>query len=158
MLEFKVPLPPETKSIESSRLFNVQDVENLHKTFKELAVSSENPNEITALQLKEALAVAGVDWGDDTFVASLFPALDTSHSGGVDFREFVVGLSVLSQGTPRQKLDFTFTVYDTAQTGSLSQQELVSMLRAANQHKGQKAPQHEVTYVYDIGTGYNFSI
>ena len=124
--------------------FSVDDVSNLHNRFKKLAESSPNPNEITREQMNDAMSCSYVHWGDESFVASLFSAMDVSESGGLDFREFVMGLGVLSHGTPREKLNLSFNVYDSLNTGTISKFELVGILKAANKYTSEENLTDEV--------------
>ena len=63
-------------------------------------------------KFKEVLTEFGIDWQSDVLLRRLFEAFDRSRSGSVDFREFVLGLSIASKGTPNEKLDLSFKVYD----------------------------------------------
>jgi len=42
------------------------------------------------------------------FLERLFDAFDTDGNKKIDFREFIAGLSVLSKGTPEEKLECMF--------------------------------------------------
>lgn len=49
----------------------------------------------------------------------MFRAFDEDNNGAIDFREFIIGLSVSSRGTPDEKLGFAFKLYDVNRDGGL---------------------------------------
>ena len=52
----------------------------------------------------------------------------TSLTGTIDFREFTIALSKLSQGTIRQKLSLAFYLYDENCDGVLSFDEVLGIV------------------------------
>ena len=74
----------------------------------------------------------GIDWQSDVLLRRLFEAFDRSRSGSVDFREFVLGLSIASKGTPNEKLDLSFKVYDIDGTGEVRKAEMVQVLSSVH--------------------------
>ncbi|KAF9178842.1 hypothetical protein BGZ51_007433, partial [Haplosporangium sp. Z 767] len=58
---------------------------------------------------------------DDVFLTRLFSAFDTNpNSKGVNFKEFIEGLSVFMKGTPDEKLELSFKLYDIDHAGYIT--------------------------------------
>ncbi|KAF9903645.1 hypothetical protein EC991_003466 [Linnemannia zychae] len=58
---------------------------------------------------------------DDVFLTRLFSAFDTNPSSkGVNFKEFIEGLSVFMKGTPDEKLELSFKLYDIDHAGYIT--------------------------------------
>mmetsp|Transcript_50324 Transcript_50324/g.140487 ORF Transcript_50324/g.140487 Transcript_50324/m.140487 type:complete len:431 (-) Transcript_50324:141-1433(-) len=67
---------------------------------------------------------------DKALVLSILTALDRNHDGTIDFREFVLGLSVLLRGGRQQKIEFIFHALDADNDNSLSKRELKDALKS----------------------------
>ncbi|KAG0366424.1 hypothetical protein BGZ54_005362 [Gamsiella multidivaricata] len=58
---------------------------------------------------------------DDVFLTRLYSAFDTNpNSKGVNFKEFIEGLSVFMKGTPDEKLELSFKLYDIDHVGYIT--------------------------------------
>ncbi|KAG0317886.1 hypothetical protein BGZ99_005969 [Dissophora globulifera] len=58
---------------------------------------------------------------DDVFLTRLYSAFDTNpNSKGVNFKEFIQGLSVFMKGTPDEKLELSFKLYDIDHVGYIT--------------------------------------
>ncbi|KAF9995951.1 hypothetical protein BGZ65_008440, partial [Modicella reniformis] len=58
---------------------------------------------------------------DDVFLTRLYSAFDTNpNSKGVNFKEFIEGLSVFKKGTPDEKLELSFKLYDIDHVGYIT--------------------------------------
>jgi Ca2+-binding EF-hand superfamily protein len=66
------------------------------------------------------------------FTSHLFRSFDTDGDGKVDFREFIVGLSISSSMDVEQKLKWAFNMYDVDGNGSLSYNELLDIIRVSH--------------------------
>jgi len=60
----------------------------------------------------------------------VFKQYDQNNDGTIDFREFTIALSKLSQGTIRQKLSLAFYLYDENCDGVLSFDEVLGIVEA----------------------------
>lgn len=67
---------------------------------------------------------------DRVLVLSILTSLDRNHDGTIDFREFVLGLSVLLRGGRQQKIEFIFHALDADNDNSLSKRELKEALKS----------------------------
>ncbi|CAG5877916.1 unnamed protein product [Menidia menidia] len=52
----------------------------------------------------------------------LFNAFDTTNNGSIKFKDFVMGLSILLRGTLREKLEWTFHLYDINRDGYINRE------------------------------------
>ena len=109
----------------ASKHFSTAEVSQLHEHFHRLAAASPNPTKITRDQFAEALSLAGISTDSNPL---LFSAFDTSSSNDLDFREYIIGLGMLSRGTRKEKLLLSFQVYDVDRSGSISKAEMIDVL------------------------------
>ena len=72
--------------------------------------------------------VGDIDWRSDAFSRRLFTYFDQSNEGTINFAEFVRGLSVLSNSTPRDKLKLSFDMYDLEGSGRIAKWEMKNIL------------------------------
>jgi len=64
------------------------------------------------------------------FCAHVFRAFDTDQSGTIDFKEFLLAIDVTSSGTPHQKLDWAFRMYDVDGNGWVDQKEMTRIVKS----------------------------
>jgi len=87
-------------------------------------------------------------FGDPTtFADYVFKVFDTDGSGTIDFKEFIVALSVTSRGKMEDKLDWAFHLYDIDGDGKITYQEMLSIVEAIYKMVGSmvKLPEDEDT-------------
>ncbi|CAO3672433.1 unnamed protein product [Umbelopsis vinacea] len=95
-----------------------QDFEKAHADVDKPGISQD--------EFKETVRkyVPDVSPEDDVFLNRLYAAFDVDNNKQIDFREFVDGLSVFMKGTPEEKLELSFKLYDMDHDGYLTQAEL----------------------------------
>ena len=60
----------------------------------------------------------------------IFRMFDANNNGKIDFREFMIVLTVISKGTPRENLEQLFRVFDANNDGVVSKKELRTIVKS----------------------------
>lgn len=68
---------------------------------------------------------------DPLVIEQSFSAFDDDHSGTIDFREFVAGLTILNRGTKEERARLLFQSYDLDKSGFLEPDEVYAIFRSA---------------------------
>ncbi|ODV91851.1 hypothetical protein CANCADRAFT_55635 [Tortispora caseinolytica NRRL Y-17796] len=70
-------------------------------------------------------------FGDSSsFAEYVFHVFDSDRSGEIEFREFIVALSVTSRGSIDDKLEWAFQLYDQDDDGVISREEMLCVVEA----------------------------
>jgi len=67
----------------------------------------------------------------DAFLQDLiFNVFDDNRDGTINFQEFVCALSVMTRGSPDEKLEFAFGMYDLDGNGVITRQEMTKIMQS----------------------------
>ncbi|KAJ2958409.1 hypothetical protein NQZ79_g6017 [Umbelopsis isabellina] len=115
----------ENQQLARSTHFSAKEINNIRQDF-EKANATVDKTGISEDEFKETVRkyVPDVCPEDDVFFNRLYAAFDVENSKHIGFREFVDGLSVFMKGTPEEKLELSFKLYDMDHDGYLTQAEL----------------------------------
>ncbi|KAL1790076.1 lysophosphatidylcholine acyltransferase 2B-like [Sigmodon hispidus] len=124
-------LPMETGLVEFTKISQKLklDWDNIHKhldKYAEIAVSSKGGK----IGIEEFSSYLKLPISEP--LRQLFSLFDRNHDGTIDFREYVIGLTVLCNPANTEKiLKMSFKLFDLDEDGYITEQELTTMLRAA---------------------------
>ena len=105
----------------------------LKATFDRLSKETkESPNEIEKQQLKDVFDTMGIDWKNDDYLNRLFDVVDTHGSNTINYQECLIGLSMLMNGNPQERLALSFELFDVDGTGTITKNEMMTVLRASS--------------------------
>lgn len=113
--------------------FSCKDVRRLHKSFVDLASKSKEPTLIQRSQFQDVLEAHNISYGSHT--SRLFEFFDKSNDGRINFREYVLGLSVLCAGDPLEKFKLSFEIFDADKSGDISKANMIEVLTALSRGK-----------------------
>lgn len=108
--------------------FTQDEIFALYQQFEKISASREQDGVIDKQEFKEALGFKA----DSVFLDRVFNLFDENHDGSINFREFLMGLTVFSpKGKFEDKLRFSFNIYDVDRDGSIDKAELYELLKAS---------------------------
>ena len=100
--------------------------------FREIANREGKPSSLNRAQFAEALATVGINQNDADILDRLFTMFDKTGDDQIDYREFIVGIAPLISGTPADKIEFAFRLYDMDGTGLIKAGEMLTVLSTMN--------------------------
>ena len=95
--------------------------------------------------------------GDETkFVEHAFKSFDVDGDGFVDFREFMMSMSITSRGNTEQRLEWAFSMYDLDADGCITRAEMLEIVRSVQRMVGNNkvmmdntTPEQRVDQIFD---------
>ncbi|GME67584.1 unnamed protein product [[Candida] boidinii] len=97
-------------------------------------------------------------FGDPTeFSSYAFEAFDYNNNGYINFKEFIMSLSITSRGTLEEKLKWSFRIYDRDKDGYISYDDMLTVVRAiykmiglmAELNSDEKTPELRVEKIFE---------
>ena len=114
------------KDLEKKSNFNQAEIKILWEHFCSIRQDGKKAMEMDLNEFKTAVGFKG-----SKYVTRMFQLFDEDCDGKIQFKEFVNGLSALSdRGSFDEKLELSFLIYDADGDGKISRIELADILRA----------------------------
>ncbi|KAM9853996.1 guanylyl cyclase inhibitory protein [Aulostomus maculatus] len=85
---------------------------------------------ITLHEFQRHFCSATVGSESAEYAEQLFRTLDTNGDGVVDFREYVLAISLLTEGSAVEKLRWSFKLFDQDSDGAITRQEMLGIMQA----------------------------
>ncbi len=129
-------------------LYSRMDRKQLQKEYKKFKKQF-NTSGISMAQFKQ-MAATFLPRQQQTpeFIERLFNAFDRDRSGNIDFKEFMLAVTMCSSANPEDKLRFCFRSLDTDNSGSLDREELLYAVELLFKHN----PGIETKVAVDVNT------
>ena len=68
--------------------------------------------------------------GDAELWDHLFTCMDSDNNGTIDFKEFIIAVSVGTKGSAEQKLKWAFSIYDIDKNGTIEYDEMLHLFKS----------------------------
>lgn len=125
--------PNDLEQMAEETKFTKREVRSLYRAFKQ-----ECPNGIVDEETFKDVYERIFPLGDASRYAHLvFAAIDRENTGGITFGDFMEFLSVISKGTPHDKMLWAFTFYDLDRDGVISKDEMIKVTDAIHELMGE---------------------
>ena len=89
---------------------------------------------------------------DDKYAEHVFRSFDQNKDGQIDFREFVISISITSRGTIEQKLQWAFKVYDIDEDGYITRKEMLEIVKAIFKMSRHNSLSNSLSVSEDVAT------
>uniref|UniRef100_A0AAR2M0E2 EF-hand domain-containing protein n=1 Tax=Pygocentrus nattereri TaxID=42514 RepID=A0AAR2M0E2_PYGNA len=118
--------PEGLDQLEAQTNFSKRELQVLYRGFK-----NECPSGVVNEETFKQIYSQFFPHGDaSTYAHYLFNAFDSAHTGSIKFEDFVTALSILLRGSTREKLQWTFNLYDINRDGYINKEEMTDIVRA----------------------------
>eukprot|EP00736_Rhodelphis_marinus_P010772 Rmarinus@m.7424 len=116
----------ELKTLSDTTNFTLDEIKALYKHFQDISSAEVDDGVIDKAEFQKSLGLR-----DGLFVDRMFGLFDANGDQEINFREFIVGLSVFCpRAEVKDKMKFSFQVYDFDGDGYITKEELKQMLEA----------------------------
>ncbi|PVD22754.1 hypothetical protein C0Q70_16010 [Pomacea canaliculata] len=120
----------QTQSLRQDVSFSEDEIQDWWQEFiRSAKVSSGSKPFLTQKEFIEVYNTVYPGNGEE-YAKHIFRTFDKNGDGRVDFREFLLGLSITSSLEEEKKLRWAFQLYDINQSGFISKDEIIEILQA----------------------------
>lgn len=116
--------PDAIDALCQSTKFTRKEIQLMYRGFKQKC-----PNGIVSENMFKEIYAQFFPQGDaGQYAHYVFNTFDRQHLGSINFREFVIGLSLLSRGSLQEKLRWAFSLYDINSDGFITRDEMLDIV------------------------------
>uniref|UniRef100_A0A1I7YCQ9 EF-hand domain-containing protein n=1 Tax=Steinernema glaseri TaxID=37863 RepID=A0A1I7YCQ9_9BILA len=115
--------------------FNRREVQVMYRAFKQGCPTGT----VMLQQFQEIFAQFFPSGNAKRYASYVFNTFDKDRDEVISFEEFVVGLSIISRGTDREKFGWVFDLYDINRQGCIGQSELLLVINSIYELIGKNA-------------------
>ena len=109
------------------------EISALQRKFREASQRSGAVDIITRFDFDEIIrTMENLESSDAELLDRLFTMFDTSGDSQIDYRDFIVGIAPLINGSILDRLKFAFQLYDVENIGTVQMGEMKRVLTAIN--------------------------
>jgi Ca2+-binding EF-hand superfamily protein len=116
----------DMKFLKSRTNFTEKQIREWYKGFLTDCPSGE----LTKEKFVEVYSGFFPDGDAEAFCLNVFRTFDKNNSGKIDFKEFLLAISITSSGKPEEKLDWAFQMYDIDGNGTIEKSEMTQIIKA----------------------------
>ena len=102
-----------------------EDVQEQHKNF----IQQYPDGKIDSKGFRVMMNKCFPDQDIERLANHIFRMYDRNEDGKIDFREFMIVLTVTSSGTPQENLEQIFRIFDINNDGTISKSELIRIVK-----------------------------
>ena len=128
--------PSTSTQQQGNSINNVSNTSTTTNTANNTNLTTSSNNEINLITKQDFELIIKqldrLDSSDLELLEHLFILLDESGECKIDYKDFLIGISILVSGTLQEKLLFAFTIYDENNTGYIMLSEMKKVLMALN--------------------------
>eukprot|EP00004_Rigifila_ramosa_P023817 TRINITY_DN674_c2_g1_i1.p1 TRINITY_DN674_c2_g1~~TRINITY_DN674_c2_g1_i1.p1 ORF type:complete len:190 (-),score=65.70 TRINITY_DN674_c2_g1_i1:156-695(-) len=108
----------QLEQLQKETHYDANELRTIYKQFK----SDAPEGTINKEEFTKTMKQMGVK---DSFLHELvFGAFDDNKDGSINFKEFICALSIMTRGSPDEKLEFAFMMYDLDGNGFITREEM----------------------------------
>ncbi|KAK6197549.1 uncharacterized protein RJT21DRAFT_100196 [Scheffersomyces amazonensis] len=116
----------DLKSLRQATYFDKRELQQWYKGFIRDCPSGQLSEEEFSKVFRQFFP-----FGDPTdYCRFLFQVFDIDNSKYIDFKEFIIALSITTRGSEDQKLNWSFKLYDHRRVGKISYQDMLAVVSA----------------------------
>lgn len=139
---------PLLRELSSNYEIPISELEIFHLEFSRFTQNRRPDGRLNKFEFTSMMDYRGIS--NKAFIGQLFDGLDEFHSGFVEFRNYVAGISTLRSSSIDRKLFLVFNSFCKREYGYMSRHDLYELLIANGNASVGNNLQDLVNYVFDI--------